>query len=149
MLVATLDTNILASAIAGVRLRPSIPGEVFRWWLRDRFRLVTSEHMLAELTSTLSKPYFRVRVDPSRAARFEALIRRRAVVTPISIQVHGVATHEEDDIVIAAAVSGGAQFLVTGDADLLSLQQYGAVRIITARAFLSVLGVAVSEREGG
>jgi len=41
---------------------------------------------------------------------------------------------------ITAAIGGKAQYVVTGDkADLLQLEEYQGVRIITARTFLRLL----------
>jgi predicted nucleic acid-binding protein len=45
-----------------------------------------------------------------------------------------------DDHVIATAVAATTGIIVTGDKDLLALCQYQAIRIITARAFLTELG---------
>jgi predicted nucleic acid-binding protein len=44
-----------------------------------------------------------------------------------------------DDHVIATALAVKAEAIVTGDKDLLALGEYQAVRIITARAFLTEL----------
>ncbi len=57
----------------------------------------------------------------------------------MTISVQGVATHPEDDLILATAVSGGAQYLVTGDRQLLKLGNYQGVQIVTARDFLDRL----------
>ena len=44
-----------------------------------------------------------------------------------------------DDHVIATALAVKADCIVTGDKDLLALGQFGTVRILTARAFLTEL----------
>ena len=44
-----------------------------------------------------------------------------------------------DDHVIATALAVKADAIVTGDKDLLALDQFRAVRIVTARAFLTEL----------
>jgi predicted nucleic acid-binding protein len=45
----------------------------------------------------------------------------------------------EDDAILATALSGKADFLVTGDRQLLRLGTYRGVRIVTARDFLTIL----------
>jgi predicted nucleic acid-binding protein len=44
-----------------------------------------------------------------------------------------------DDHVLAAALAAGADRIVTGDADLLTLGQYQGIRIVGVRAFLAEL----------
>jgi predicted nucleic acid-binding protein len=53
--------------------------------------------------------------------------------------VSGVATHREDDQILAAAVSARAEYLVTGDKQLQQLGIYQGVRVISPRAFLDLL----------
>ena len=61
------------------------------------------------------------------------------VSVPVTAQVQGVATHPEDDLILATAISGNADYLVTGDRQLLALGSYGGVRIVTPRDFLAIL----------
>lgn len=45
----------------------------------------------------------------------------------------------DDDRFLEAAIEGRAQYVVTGDKDLLKLKKYRAVRIVTPAAFLTIL----------
>ncbi len=45
----------------------------------------------------------------------------------------------KDDYLLAYALVGKADYLVTGDEDLLELEQVDALKIVTAREFLTVL----------
>ena len=56
----------------------------------------------------------------------------------ITVEVSGVATHPEDDLVLAAAVSAGADYLVTGDKQLLKLGRYQGATILSPRDFAEV-----------
>lgn len=67
------------------------------------------------------------------------LFRLNATVVPITVVVSGVATHPEDDLVLATAVSGQVDYLVTLDRQLLSLGEYQGVRIVSTREFLAAL----------
>lgn len=67
------------------------------------------------------------------------LIRLRARLTPLSIEVHGIATHPEDDLILATALSAPVDYLVTGDRKLQALGVYQGVAILTSRAFLDLL----------
>ena len=45
----------------------------------------------------------------------------------------------QDTKIIACAVEAGAEYIVTGDKDLLVLKEYARIKIITAREFLEIL----------
>lgn len=138
MISAVLDTNILAS---GTVTASTSPGQILDRWLDGQFELVVSEHIIEELESTLNKPYFQKHLTPKATTAFTELLQNEATVTPITIQVKGIATHPEDDLVIAAAVSGKVDYLVTGDGPLLRKvgSSYKGVTLISPSDFLEVL----------
>jgi putative PIN family toxin of toxin-antitoxin system len=137
---AVLDANVLASGVVGFLIPDSVPGQLLARWRARQFELVVSEHLLGELDRTLHKPYFRERLTDDQIARIDALLRRRAALTLLTAAVQGVATHPEDDLVLATAVSVHADYLVTGDKKLQRLAAYQGIAILAPRAFLAVLG---------
>lgn len=58
---------------------------------------------------------------------------------PMTIDLSGVATHPEDDLVLATALSGSAEVLVTGDKQLIRLGRIEQVAIMSPREFLTML----------
>ena len=138
MLRAVLDANVLLSAL----IRPQgSPGQILRRWLEDRaFALITSPTILAEVRRALDYP----RVRKYLVGSDEDLDLWVASLGLIAEPVEGrlrlrVAEDPDDDKYIAAAVEGFAQFVVTGDAHLLSLKDYEGIRIVTPRAFIALL----------
>jgi putative PIN family toxin of toxin-antitoxin system len=139
VITAVLDTNVLASAILGLPRPTSTPGELLRRWYGGAFTLIVSEHILSELGRTLSDRYFTSRLEPDQVtAAFEDL-RVDAVMQPIRISVQGVATQPKDDLILAAALSAGADYLVTRDKPLQALGHYQTVRLLSPRQFLDLL----------
>lgn len=136
---AVLDANVLVSGFVGFRNPDSTPGKLLRLWRAGQFHLIVSEHVLSELVRTLQKPYFQRRLTPEQISGGHALLRRRARLTSLTVQVQVVATHPEDDLVLATAVSGQVDYLVTGDTRLQQLVSYRGVTILSPRAFLGVL----------
>jgi len=63
VIVAVLDTNVLASGFIGEDKLDSTPGELVRRWRVKSFTLVVSEHILAELADTFTDPYFTRRLS--------------------------------------------------------------------------------------
>ncbi len=138
MITAVFDTNVLASGF--VRRNPdSAVVQILDAWRSGLYRLIVSEHILAELGRTLQEPYFARHLTPERRAEASAILRRQAIVTAITAAVAGGATHPEDDIVLATAVSAKADYLVTGDTKLQRLGSYEGVRILGPREFVAVL----------
>ncbi|MDP8908399.1 MAG: putative toxin-antitoxin system toxin component, PIN family [Chloroflexota bacterium] len=136
MITAALDTNVLASALLR---RGGIPDTILRNWRRRAFQLVLSEHILTELARTLEQPYFQSRLPEGQGERDVTLLRQTARVAPLTSQVTGVATHSEDDLVLATALSGQATYLVTGNTQLQRLGTHEGITILSPRAFLHVL----------
>jgi uncharacterized protein len=142
---ATLDTNVLVSGLAALALPASPPGAVLRYWREGRFELIVSAAILEELERTFAKPYYATRRSPSEiAAAMRAVATRATLVVP-SIEVAGVATHREDDLVLSTAVSASVDYLVTGDKQLQRLGEFQGVRIVGPREFLDFLEFASGE----
>lgn len=136
MIRAVLDVNVLASGFVS---RTGAPGQLLAQWTRGAFELVVSEHILTVLTGVLERPYFRRRLTAQQRAANIALLRHETILTTISAEVRGVAPDEEDDLVLATAVSGQAVYLVTGDAGLRRLGSYRGISVINPRDFLTLL----------
>jgi putative PIN family toxin of toxin-antitoxin system len=141
---AVLDTNTIASGAARFRDGTSPPVMILQAWILGRFEMLISEALLKEVISTLSKPYFVMHVDPEVHVATLAALRDEATVVALTAVVSGVATHSEDDLVLATAVSAAADYLVTGDRQLQKLGQYLGVAIISPRDFLTRLETRVT-----
>jgi len=78
--------------------------------------------------------------EPDEALRWIADLEAIADLVQDLGGVTGVCRDPADDAVLAAAVEGRADAIVTGDADLLDLHEYQGIAIITPRAFLDLIG---------
>jgi putative PIN family toxin of toxin-antitoxin system len=137
-----LDTNILAS---GAISSTGTVSTIVDAWRSAQFSVIVSAPILEELERTFQKPYFRRYLSAAQSSRFLKLLRKRATVSQITVSVHGIATHPEDDLILATAVSAKADYLVTGDTKLQHVGTYQAVAILSPRRFLEILKHEVSE----
>ena len=80
-----------------------------------------------------------MRFSTPTATRFWQRYGRRSLVVSITVLSAAKQVHPEDDLVLATAVSGDADFLVTGDKQLLALGTYQSVSIVSPRDFIGVL----------
>lgn len=135
---ALLDANVLISAA----IRPSgTPGQIISAFLeRDAFELVLSPSIIAEVEEALKLPkirkYFR---DPDEAVLWLADLATLADLASDTGGAKGVCRDPEDDAVLSAAVEGRAEVIVTGDDDLLALDEYEGITIVAPRAFLDLI----------
>jgi putative PIN family toxin of toxin-antitoxin system len=137
MIRAVLDVNVLVSALISPR---GTPARILDAWREERFIVVVSEPILEEFQRVVAQPRLRrYGLTPARARALMRGLRQFAIMTPARLDVHGVAPHGEDDKLLACAVEGGADYLVTGDSGLLALQEYEGVQIISPADFVRAL----------
>ncbi len=138
MLRAVLDCNVYISAI----IRPEgPPGRIIERFLRaSAFDLVLSPAIRDEVLGALNYP--KVRKSIKRAVDpqlwFEDILLLAKLVAG-DYRVTGVSEDPDDDIYLAAAIEGRCSYIVSGDPDLLELDEHEGVRIVTPRAFVTML----------
>jgi putative PIN family toxin of toxin-antitoxin system len=133
MIRAVLDTNVLVSAIiSGGKSRDLLKRGIARQYL-----VVTSDLILKELVSVLSRPKFKTSEDEVHRT-IVALIRTVDVVD-VRTKIKAVVVDPKDDMVIETAVDGDAEIIVSGDNHLLSLQTFEGIKIVTVEEMLSYL----------
>lgn len=135
MIKATYDTNTLASGT----ISSGSVSFVIDAWINDDVELITSQLLIDELARTLTKPYFTSRLTSEQTQKFIELVTTRATVISIHTPIPKAATHLEDDIVLATAESGNADFIVTGDHGLQNLKNFKDIQIVSPVAFVSIL----------
>jgi putative PIN family toxin of toxin-antitoxin system len=132
-----LDTNVVISAI----LWGGKPGHLLALAGEDEVRLHTSRVLLDELQATLERPKLARAVEATGLGvgdivadyrRLTTLTRPTALEKPLS-------RDPDDDHVIACALAAHADFLVTGDDDLLALGEVEGLAIRSVSASLMEL----------
>jgi putative PIN family toxin of toxin-antitoxin system len=140
MIRAVLDTNVLASGALSFTGGVTPPALLLHQWRAGRFRLIISDYIEKELRTTLAQPYFKRRIRSEDRELFLILLSKFAEHVAIRRRVAGVATHPEDDPILATALSARADYLVTGD---LRLQRrvptFQGIPLVLAADFLDIL----------
>lgn len=129
---AVLDTNTWVSGLGW----GGPPGDVVEAALAGRFEVVTSHALLAELRRVLTYPKLAEMFgDVDEVVELIALASH--VVRPTLAL--DLVRDPDDNRVLEAAITGSADVIVTGDADLLDLQVVEGVRILTPADFAAEL----------
>jgi len=134
---ALLDANVLISAA----IRPSgPPGQIIAALLTRSFDLIVSPGIIEEVEIALALPKIRKYLrEPQKAPRWLADIAALADLVQDTGKVTGACRDPADDVVLAAAVEGRADNIVTGDDDLLVLGDFEGIAIVTRRSFLDAI----------
>ena len=133
-----LDANVLVSAA----LRASgPPGEVVARWHEEAFELLTSDALLHELEVVFSRPRLLRQLGWSaeEGQEFVRAVRGSATIVNADIELDVVKRDPDDNRVLEAAIAGEADYIISGDGDLLDLGQYRGIRILRPVEFLALL----------
>ncbi len=138
MIKAVVDANVIISAVIAPL---GSPRRVYDAWREGRFVLVTSPAIIEEVARKLLHPKIRERYAVSHEEREAvlSLLRGQAEMSAGTTAIRPRSRDPEDDHVIAAALEAVAEFVVSGDKDLLSLGAYRGTRIVTPAEFLGIL----------
>lgn len=139
MLRVVLDTNQFVSSVL---VPHGLPAQVIDAWRRREYLLVTSPALIAEIRATLNYPRLRRKypITDEQVERLVTLLEQDALVVPGEADTSGaIADDPDDDRVLACAVDGMADLIVSGDRHLLDLRAYRGIPIVTARKFLERL----------
>lgn len=125
-----IDTNIWISFLFGGSIR-----EKLKMILNDdRFELVFSDELMTEISSVLARPKFQKYIKPIHVQMLIETILLKATFIDVTQEVK-VSRDKKDDFLLALCLDGDADFLTSGDKDLLVLQQFGKTKILTISDF--------------
>ncbi len=120
-----VDTNVLVSAL----LFRGPLAELVGAWAQGRIVQIVSAATFAEFRRVLGYPKFSL-----TKAEIILIVEQHILpffeVVEANAHVTGVCRDPHDDMFLTCAVGGVADFLVTGDRDLLDLNTYRGIRII-------------------
>lgn len=132
-----MDTNVLISALLAAT---GLPAHLIDLWRDGRFALLTAPAQIDELTRVTRYPKIRERLPVALAGRLINDLRALAVLIGDLSRITASAD-ADDNLLLAIAVAGSADFLITGDKrDLLGLGAPAGTKILTVRDFLQLHG---------
>ena len=122
-----LDTNVLVSAFA----TRGVCADVLRVVLTEH-TLVTGEVVLRELGRVLRK---RIGLPPRAVNEIDKFLREQDVVPKPATRAAVPKRDPDDQWILASAIDGGVDVLVTGDRDLLDIAADAPIKIVDPRGF--------------
>ena len=133
-----LDTNVLVSAF----LWRGTPGRLIELAGDQTIQPVTSAALLDELAATLAKRKLAKHVTATglTVSQLVAGFKRLAMTVSARQLDERVSRDIDDDAVLACALAARAQFIVSGDEDLLVLGTFKGIPIITVATAVRQFG---------
>jgi putative PIN family toxin of toxin-antitoxin system len=135
-----LDTNVV---VAGL-LWHGTPRTLMELAFDDAVMLYSSQALVEELRHTLAYRKFAARIERYKTsvdaltAQYAAIV---SLVAPAAI-TPTVLRDPDDDAVLACALAAQADLIVSGDKDLLVLEQFQGMRIMTAAQAVNIITTA-------
>ena len=129
---AVLGTNV---AVSAALLLQSTPRRAFDYVLEHGTLLISIETM-SGLNNVLRRPQFGRYLTEEERQEFLAAVVRESELVEVTVEV-AVCRDPTDDKFLEVAVSGGATHIISGDDDLLALNPFRGVEILTPLNFLT------------
>ncbi|MBI2028833.1 putative toxin-antitoxin system toxin component, PIN family [Candidatus Gottesmanbacteria bacterium] len=134
-----IDTNVLVSA--SFRKISPIPSKIYQTLKSQKFILVTSLEILEEVEDVINRDYIIIRSRTTEKDRriFIKTLKEISMITPNIITIQNISRDLKDDKFLVCAYEAKADYIVTGNKDLLSLKKYEDTKIVTPRKFIKLL----------
>ena len=133
-----LDTNVLISATLAEQ---GFSAAILRAARRQRIHLVVSPYILTEYSNVLRRPHIAKKYSEI-TERVDSIVRflnLRAIVVEGQPVVRVIQNDPKDDAILACAVQGRADYIVSGDEHLLRLSHYRGIKILSPRDFATTI----------
>jgi len=126
-----LDSNVVVAAL----IARGLCADVLRLVLSG-YDLVVPELVAEEVRRVLTT---KLKAGPSALSAVEAVFDRCSIVPGGDVPCPVSLRDPDDERVLAAAIAAGAEILVSGDQDLLVAAKESPIRILSPRAFLTLV----------
>jgi uncharacterized protein len=130
-----IDTNVWLSAL----LWGGQPNIIIRLIEMKQIQAISSAEILTELTDILQKAKLQKRLNQLKLNADEVTVVAKRLMTLVVIDAVLIPELRDpkDQMVIATAIAGDAQIIISGDQDLLVLHPFANIAIFSPQEFLS------------
>ena len=128
-----IDTNLFISFLIGKRLKG-----LKKLIIDSKVELIFSEQNITELKIVTKRPKLQKYFDPEEVENLIDFIFNIGLIYKITIEPQ-LSRDPKDNFLLGLADKSKADYLVTGDKDLLVIKKYKNTKIITIEEFEKVL----------
>jgi putative PIN family toxin of toxin-antitoxin system len=128
-----IDTNWYVSGTINRKSRRVL----FELLTGENFVILLSNEILAEYRLVISREKFKKIIKTAQVTRFINLVMSKVTIVQIKSSLTG-SRDPKDNFLLSLCSDNSADFLISGDNDLLVLETTGATRIVTLHDFLEI-----------
>lgn len=128
-----VDTNLFISFLLGRNLQKLV--ELLQ---SEKVVMLVSSRLFDELIKVIDSSKFRAVFSENDVANLIAILKMKGLWLEPRIKINDC-RDSNDDFILELAVSGSADYIVTGDKDLQALNPYRGIKIIRPKEFEALL----------
>ena len=139
-----LDTNVYVSFLL---TRGETISRLLDAWENEEFAVLVSPALLAEIRRVLEYPHLKTRIKPEEAQALLDALDADALLMEGTLSIARATTDPKDDMVVACAVEGKADYIISGDPHLIKLGRYAETRIVSPAEFVRLLDAVAKKAD--
>ena len=124
-----IDTNIWISFLIGKRLVG-----LHKYIYHKKIVIITCKEQLLELTEVLKRPQIKKKISQNYVDEFFSLLDEVALLVELSA-ISSICRDPKDDYLLSLSLESNADYLITGDNDLLTIVKIKNTEIINFSNF--------------
>ena len=138
MIKVVLDTNVVVSAYL---VPAGKPAEILLLARKGKLNIFLSREIVDEIKQTLLSPKLKKihRNTPNQISLFIRAFSKVATVTPGKKSVDFIKDDPDDNKILACALEGRVDYIVSGDHHLTDLKSFQSISIVNPHMFLQVI----------
>ena len=125
-----IDSNLFISSLFG-----KITSKLVQDIVLKKIDLVTSQKQIQEICGVLRRPKFQNKISEKQISELEQIIITHGTIVDTPGMIFDC-RDPKDSFILEMAVNGKADFILTGDSDLLELNPYKEIKIIKFSDFI-------------
>lgn len=130
-----IDTNTHVSALGW----GGNPDRVVQLVLAEKIDMVVSKQIMEELSRVILRPEFKGIFVRRDAKRYISLISEVVKTVEPEITIKAIAEDDADNRFLECAVTGHADYIISGDSHLLDREVFRGIKILNASGFLNII----------
>jgi len=138
-MVIVLDANIFVSAA----FWGGIPKAILKMVEDKKDILFITDEIIAEIEDVFQRPKFPA-TEAEKRYKLQHIknISRKITVPKSQLITTGGSRDKTDDKYLECGIAANADYIISGDKDLLELKEYSGIKIVTAAEYLDIINGA-------